>query len=240
MAPVPRSLAALATIPGREAVLAGALTSLRPQVEVLRVVCHDMAEPPACVRQLADEWVCKPDGEGAAAKFRWAGSWSGLYLAVDDDFAYPPDYVETMRRWVRRWKGAALVVGCGRILSPTTARFQDAKRIFAPRQDCPGGWINYGCSGVLAFDTRLQVPSTFPVRNADEAGLAVWAQRRRVPFWLVAHKAGWLRYLIEDREAPTVWKAARADGFTARNGVLAGYLASGGVWNIWKPGGRTA
>lgn len=240
MAPVPRSLAVLATIPGREAILGRVLASLRPQVEALRVICQDMTAPPPAVREFADAWVCHRDTEGAAAKFRWAREWSGLYLAADDDFEYPPDYAATMLRWVRRWKGAALVTGCGRILGPTTARFQDAKQAFAPRTRCPGGWINYGCSGVLAFDTRLEVPTTFPVRNADEAGLAVWAQRRRVPIYLVPHAGDWLRYLIEDRQAPTIWAAAKADGFAARNRVLADYLRTGQVWHIWKPGGRLA
>lgn len=238
MAPVPRSLAALATIPGREAALAGALESLRPQVEVLRVVCHDMTEPPACVRALADEWTCEPDGEGAAAKFRWARAWVGLYLAVDDDFAYPPEYAATMLRWVRRWKGRALVTACGRVLHPKARAFTETARAFAPRQANGGGWVNYGCSGALAFDTGLQVPTTFGTRNADEAGLAVWAQSRRVPMWLVPHPKGWLRYLLPDEPVGTIWAAARATGFRDRNAVLAQWPRAGRRWALYKCPGR--
>lgn len=234
---VPRSLAVMATIPGREAIVGEALRSLRPQVETIRVICHDMTAPPPLVRDLADEYRCEPDTEGAAAKFRWAQAWSGLYFAVDDDFRYPPDYAATMARWVRRWRGRALVTACGRLLPPYATRFQDAKRAFAPRSRCPGGWINYGCSGVLAFDSTLRVPTTFPARNADEAGLAVWAQAHRVPFWLVPHESGWLQYLIEDKAAPTIWNAAKRDGFTARNAVLQSWPRANRPWRVFKMSG---
>ncbi len=226
---IPRSLAALATCPGREAALAIALASLRPQVARLHVVCHDVEQPPDCVRDLADHWVCQPDVRGANAKLDWARSWSGLYLACDDDFEYPADYAETMLRWVKRWKGRALVVGHGRTLKRKARSFTHAAAAGTARTASTGAWINYPGAGALAFDTRLQVPDDIPGKNIEEPHLAIWAQREGVPIWLVPHPANWLRWLLVDQpELPTIWAEEKANGFARRNAVIATH----GPWEV--------
>lgn len=217
---VSRSLAALATVPGREAALARCLASLRPQVERIAVVCHDLEHPPDCVREFADEWICEPDTRGANAKFHWASSWIGLYLACDDDWEYPPDYAATMLRWVKRWKGRALVTTHGRVFEGSPTHFRKASAGWGPRQRNDGGWINYPGAGALAFDTRLAVPQ-LPGKNVDEAELAIWAQRRRVPIWMVPHSAAWLAWLLENMQVPTIWAEEKANGFAKRNAVIA-------------------
>ena len=229
---IPHSLAALATIPGREAALEQALASLRPQVDRLHVVCHDMTEPPDAVRRYADEWRCQPDVRGANAKLDWCQEWAGLYLACDDDFEYPPDYAETMARWVRRWKGKALVCGHGRTLAPTAKTFKQNLAVGTARTATTGAWINYPGAGALAFDTALNVPADLPGKNLEEPHLAIWAQRNRVPIWMVPHPAGWLRWLLEERpELPTIWAGEKANGFAGRNAVIATH----GTWEVFQP-----
>lgn len=230
MTPVPRSMAVLATIPGREDALAECLQSLRPQVEQLRVVCHDMTEPPPSVRRLADLYVCEPDVAGSAAGIRWSQEHEGLYLKCDDDLLYPEDYVATMLRWVRRWKGRALVTAHGRILTPGATEFTDAKQWWTPRGETPaeGTWLNYPGGCALAFDTRVHVPTTVPGKNLEEAHLAVWGQRRKVPMFLVPHAADWLTWLLTTAE-PSIWVAEKASGFAKRNAVLAQHK----LWRVY-------
>lgn len=215
-----RILAAMATVPGREAALAVALASLRPQVDRLHVVCHDMTEPPDVVRRLADEWICEPDTRGSAAKLHWARSHAGLYLGCDDDLRYPSTYVHEMDRWVKRWKGKALVTCHGRVLARDARAFDAVESAWAPRAVTPGTWLNYPGGCALAFDTRLGVPSTVPGSCLEEVYLAVWAQERRVPIWLVPHGATWLHWLLADANLPTIWADAKRTGFAARNEVL--------------------
>lgn len=215
------TLAALATIPGREAALAVCLRSLRPHVDEIRVVCNGFREPPAIVRDLADAFVCEPvDLEGSAAKLRWAGEWTGLYLGCDDDLEYPPEYVDVMAGRVKRWKGRALVTCHGRILRPHSVAFTDVEAAWAPQQANPGAWINYPGGCAMAFDTRLNVPARVPGKNLEEAHLAVWAQRRGVPLWLAKHDAGWLRYLLNGTKLPTIWAQEKGAKFANRNAVL--------------------
>lgn len=214
------SCAALATVPGREAALAATLASLRPQVDAIRVVCHDMTEPPDCVRDLADGWVCEPDRQGSAAKLRWARDWTGLYLGCDDDTIYPEDYAATMLRWVKRYKGKALVTCHGRVLKPKAKRFTDTLFARPPRGTTEGTWLNYPGGCAIAFDTRLQVPDVVPGKNLEEAYLAVWAQTHEVPIWLVPHSETWLGWLLEGQDLPTIWAEEKGNGFANRNAVL--------------------
>lgn len=215
-----RVLAALATVPGREAALAECLASLRPQVDLLKVVCHDTTEPPPVVRDLADEWLCEPDSRGSAAKLHWARSHTGLYLGCDDDLRYPPDYVAVMDRWVKRWKGRALVTCHGRILAKRSRSFTDVLAAHAPRQRTPGRWLNYPGGCAMAFDTRLNVPDRVPGKNLEEAWLAVWAHEHFIPIWLVPHGPDFLAYLLNGKNLPTIWDAERGAGFANRNAVI--------------------
>lgn len=226
------TLAALATIPGREFALRTCLASLRPQVDEIRVVCNGFEEVPAAVREFADAWILEPeDTRGSAAKLEWADRWTGLYLGCDDDLAYPADYVERMRGRVQRWKGRALVTCHGRVLKPTASGFLDVESAWAPQQANPGYWINYPGGCAMAFDTRLNVPNRVPGKNLEEAHLAVWAQRAGVPIWLVAHEAGWLRYLLNGTKLPTIWESEKGARFANRNAVIGPVGARGG-WGV--------
>lgn len=227
------TLAALATIPGREFALRECLASLRPQVDEIRVVCNGFTEVPDVVRELADAWILEPDDtRGSAAKLEWADRFTGLYLGCDDDLAYPADYVDVMRQWVKRWKGRALVTCHGRTLKPDACGFLDASFARAPQQANTGAWINYPGGCAMAFDTRLNIPRVVPGKNLEEAHLAVWAQRERVPIYLVPHAAGWLRYLLAGKDLPTIWAEEKAAGFVNRANVLEKVGTSAEGWRV--------
>lgn len=226
------TLAALATVPGREASLRACLASLRPQVDELRVICHDVETPPACVTEFADRWLCQPDARGSAAKLHWSREWTGLYLGCDDDWVYPPDYANTMQRWVQRWRGKALVVGHGRVMNFRAQTFMDVAMFAPPRSKTDGRWLNYPGCCALAFDTQLDVPDAVPGKNLEEVHLAVWAQRNRVPIWLVPHSADWLAYQL-DKRAPTIWAEEKAAHFANRNAVIQPYSAEH-TWRVFR------
>jgi hypothetical protein len=224
----------MATVPGREDAVRQALASLRPQVERIHVVCNGFEKAPAEVLEFADVTVCDPsDSHGSAAKLAWSRRFVGLYLGVDDDFAYPPDYVETMKRWVKRWRGRALVVCHGRVLKRDARRFEDVERASAPQQENTGGWLNYPGACGIAFDSRLDVPDVVPGKNLEEVHLAEWAQLHRVPVWLVPHPEKWLRYLLEGSKVPTIWEGEKRARFANRNAVIAP-RGTGPGWQVYK------
>lgn len=227
------TLAVLATVKGRETALRSCLASLRPQVDELRVICHDMTSPPDAVLEFGADFVCTPDVSGSAAKLKYADTWKGLYLGCDDDLEYPSDYVATMDRWVKRWKGRALVTCHGRVLKPRARGFLDVLAASSPQQANNGAWLNYPGGCAMAFDTRLSVPPFVPGKNLEEAHLAVWAQRLRVPIWLVPHGAGWLRYLLEGTTLPTIWAEEKGAQFANRNAVLE-EISAGDSWRVFE------
>jgi hypothetical protein len=212
-------LAALATIPGREAALEQALASLRPQVDRLHVMANGFTEPPAAAARYADVVICDPTGKlGSAAKLNWARSWVGLYLACDDDFIYPPTYAQDMLRAVQRWKGRALVAASGRVIADGT--FLGATAAWHINAETPGAWVNYPGGATMAFDTRLKIPNRLPTLNEEEADLAVHCQRAGIPIWLAKHGPDRFRWLLDGAEGRTLWAEAKAEQFARRNAVL--------------------
>jgi len=211
-----RTLAVVVTMPGRP--LEQVLASLRPQVDELAVYCNGFKSVPKSAA-IADHVRCDlANSVGASGKFFLSRQWEGIYLACDDDLCYPPDYVERMRDAVRQFDGRALVTCHGRVLD--AGCFEAAEETYRALDDCPGRWLNYPGSCALAFDTWLRVPDVFP-KNNEESALAVWAQRRGVPIWLLPHCAGWLETLLPPKyDGPTVWKAEKAAGFANRNAML--------------------
>lgn len=230
-------IACLATIPGREESLAKCLASLRPQVDEIRVICHDVEDPPDVVRELADEWICEPDRFGSAAKLRWSREVSGLYLGCDDDLLYPPDYTETMLRWVRRWRGRAICAIGGRVFEGNANTYPtDGRQAGYPIGGNAGEWVNYPNAAGIAFDTRLNVPSIIPEKNQEEAYLAIWAQANAVPVWLVPKPKGWIRWLLEPKNpGPTIWESERSSGYQERQRLMAEPSARG--WTMPVPNG---
>jgi hypothetical protein len=192
-------LAALATIPRREAFLERVLGSLRPQVDRIHVYLNGWQKPPKAVLELADRYEISAENEGAERKLFWAESWDGLYFSCDDDIVYPRDYVAVMREAVERWRGRALVTSHGRsyVPDPRSVHHVLPQSLGLYSQNVrPGRWINHGGTGVMAWDTAtVRVPATYPERNLADLQVAMWAQDNEVPTWLVPHEAHWFESL---------------------------------------------
>lgn len=211
-------LAALVTIPGREESVSRALESLRPQVDRIHVVCHDMTEPPEAVRRLADLWICEPDRRAGSAKLHWSREWDGIYLACDDDWVYPPDYAATMAGWVERFDRHTLVTCHGRLLPANVKHIIDDAQYHARAdRETQGRWLNYPGACALAWHTSLAVPDRIHDMEArEQAALALWAQGHKVPIWLVPHPAGWLQSCLPEG-GRSIWETDKRTGFAAQN-----------------------
>lgn len=231
-----KTLAVLATIPGRQRTLRRCLESLRPQVDTLRVVLNGFRMVPHEVRGLVDEWcIEEEDTRGSAAKLHWARRWDGIYFGCDDDWEYPPDYVERMTRWLSLIEEPAIVCCHGRVLKPRARTFTDVVFAAAPQQENDGRWLNYPGAAGIAWDAgRMNVPEFVPGKNLEEVHLAVWAQRNRVPIWLVPHEARWLKWLLEGSGLPTIWEEEKRAGFANRNAVIEPHSRQGNGWMLYS------
>jgi hypothetical protein len=215
------TLAALASIPTRAEILEGTLRSLRPQVDRIAVYLNGYPEVPAIVHELADEHVLCPENGGAERKFWWADKHDGIYLSCDDDITYPPDYVERMCAELEEHGG--IVSAHGRVY---LGKPYDVERVepgsvgvYHRRVDY-GRPVNHCGTGVAAWDARtVHVPTEWPLRNMADMQLAMWAQGARVPMWLIAHQANWLKSpTIHDTQS--LWHQSRIQGHRKRSEVL--------------------
>jgi hypothetical protein len=232
----PLVLAALASIPSRAHLLPRVLESLRPQVDRLHVYLNGYDSVPESVGEFADNYVLDPTNKGAERKLHWSSSHTGVYLSCDDDFCYLRGYVATMLDAVARWDGRAIVSAHGRTYLGQPAGWHNVapKSIGNIHKDVPSGrWINHGGSGVMAWDTRIvPVPSEFPESNLVDAQIATWAQRARVPMWLVPHPARWLHALAY-LDAKGIFKQSQRDGHKRRSEIIRRHGVEHG-WQLYE------
>lgn len=240
MADRPPTLAALASIPTRAHLLPRVLASLRPQVDKLYVYLNGYDETPACVAELADEHVLDPENRGAEAKLYWADKHEGVVLSCDDDFVYTgtPAYVPTMLAALERWQGLAIVTAHGRTYRGrprSVDAFVPGSRGIIHSCVRRGRFVNHAGSGVMAWDTRrVRIPALgWPERNAADIQIAAWAQRSRVPIWLVPHPGRWLGSLAS-MDPQGIFLTSRATGHATRNRVLHELSAELGGWTLFE------
>lgn len=229
-------LASLASQPRRETLLEGTLRTLRPQVDVLSVYLNGYTAVPRCVLELADRHVLAADNEGAERKFWWAGSDPrGIHLSCDDDIVYPPDYVAVMTAELEAHPGA-LVTAHGRAYrgKPQSIHAIDPASLGLFHHEVKRGRaINCPGTGVLAWDARrLELPTRWDARNMADVQVAVWAQRHRVPIWLVPHRAGWLKSpALHDPRG--LFAQSRHEGHAGRSALIREYGQEHG-WRLWS------
>jgi len=226
------TLAALASIPTRAHLLPRVLEALRPQVDQIAVYLNGYAEIPPDVRALADLVIVDVDGGAAERKLHWAAAHDGLYLSCDDDLSYPADYVATMRAAVDEWGGAAICTVHGREYEGRPRDVHDVVvgSIGTYMMDVPRGrLVNHGGTGVMAWDARrIKVPSTWEHANMVDMQLAIWAQRRSVPMYLVAHASKWID-VLRPQDQTSLWRTSTRDGHDRRSRLLRTHTN----WNRW-------
>ena len=90
----------MATIPKRIPQLEVVVNCILPQVDVLNVYLNNFEEVPWFLKKDKINIVrSQEEGDrGDAGKFYWADKVSGYYFTIDDDIAYPPDYVEALKK----------------------------------------------------------------------------------------------------------------------------------------------
>lgn len=215
-----QTLVAIATTAERAEILPRSLGSLRPQCDRLHVYLNGHAEVPACVVELADTFVHARENEGADRKFFWSHEHRGIYLSCDDDFSYPPDYVERLAQAVEQHGGRALVTAHGCIYPPRPRDIGDMSPATLQTRVPAGRWVNHAGTGALAWDARqIRVPLVFPIPNRSDVQLSAWANGEGYPIWCVAHGPGWLRPL--PHSGPSVTAESRSERHATINRVLA-------------------
>jgi len=189
----------LASIPSRHKALREVIRRLIPQADRINVYLNgygtkpDFLDHPKVVVEMSE--TCSFGDQGDAGKFFWADEVEGYHLVVDDDVAYPEDFVQTLIRWVERYERRA-VVGChGVVLREPFKSYYGSRTVwhFKSKVEVP---VPVQC---IATNSCCYHTSTITVRRVDfkhpnmaDIWLAILGQQQQVPFVCIPHKAGWL------------------------------------------------
>ena len=171
----------MATLSERAGSRAMSIDSLLPQVDRLIVTLGDTL--------------------GDQAKFAACPQASGVFLGVDDDLVYPPDYVATILAGLARHPGC-IVSFHGWTMDSDGERVDNYRCLEKVESDVQ---VHVAGTGVCAFhvDTICPMSADFESKNAD-VWLALKAARMGVPRVVLAHPERWFGY-YEPMGSRTMW-----------------------------------
>ena len=212
----PMIVAGMATMPSRHATLHQALGSILPQVDRLFLFLDGFGEAAVVRHPRIVPLRSEAFGDlGAGGKLLGLTLCNpgDLYLTLDDDIRYPPDFVAQMRSHLEVTKGKAAFGVHGSVLKPAlrsylldrqVARRSDGRPL-PSRVDVLGTDAVLFSTACLAFDVR-----EWEHRNMVDLQFAVECAQRGINRFTVARPAGWLEELEVD-QPDSIARALNAD-----------------------------
>jgi hypothetical protein len=119
-----------------------------------------------------------------------------VIISVDDDIAYPKDYVDRLVEALDKWEGRAIVGVHGRIfLPPHTSYARNAECLhFAHRLKQPRQVHELGCGTSAFVSSLLDVnPHDWASTSMDDLFMAIEAEKRGLPRIAISRRNNWLR-----------------------------------------------
>lgn len=211
------TIVAMATMPERLHILEKTVSSLRPQVDVIRVYLNNFERVPSFLS--SNEGLLSKDAlgdMGDARKFFWFDKNNyDHYLTVDDDMFYPENYAETLIHEFERRQKRAIVGVHGFVFSQpiesyVTSRSKNYKGTWALDSACPVHVIGTATAILSPQTIKLNIEN-FQIRNMADLQLAIVAQKQKVPMVVVARNEKWISELQDatPRNGYSIWKETK-------------------------------
>jgi len=218
-----RKVVSLASIPSREKALEEVVRRILPQTDKLNVYLNGYGRTPEFLKHekisVERSETCAFGDQGDAGKFYWADTVTGYHIVLDDDLAYPPDFVQTLIGWVDKYDRKA-AVGChGATLVEPFGSYYKSRRAFHYRKELaaptPVHLLGTGC---LCYHTNgIKVSRTdFKHPNMADIWFALLGQQQKVPFVCIPHGENWLTDLLVN-QTESIWAASRTGIASKRN-----------------------
>ena len=217
--------AAVASIPGREAQLAAVVAAIAPQVDVLHVYLNGYATVPDFLQGKPAVRVARSQDWGDArdnGKFHFLGEAGSYYLTLDDDLAYPADYVRTLLLNIEKYGRRAVVGVHGIVLADPMNHFYANRTVFHFKSALSSDQsVHLLGTGTVAFhrDTLALTYSDFGEPGMADLWFAIAAKRQGVPLRCIAHGQGWVRSLGDAGQPSLYLEFAKAGGDEVQTGL---------------------
>lgn len=188
-------IACMATIPARRSKLKKVVMSLIDQVDKVFIYMNGHKSAPAWMKDhekigyvLSEN---SPEGDmGDAGKFYWAEVHQGIYLTVDDDLIYPPDYVAQMLEGLDSVKNRAVITMHGALINRGAREYHAGKKLYPLLSvQHKTRHVHIGGTGCMAFDTELIRPlaTWFKKPNMADVWIGAACQRFKIPIVMIPH-----------------------------------------------------
>jgi len=209
MKPLDRQVTiSIASMPSREEGLKESVRRLLPQCDRMNICLNDYPFVPKGLMhpKIQVYQPCSDEALSDHGKFYWCKGMLGYHLTADDDIIYPYDYVEQLvakieqykRRAVISYHGSRFLVAEGRLInypfSRQLIRFGDTTET-----DMTAHMLGTGVGGY--HSTLLNWDYTMIGEGGTDEHLAMYAQARKIPMILAAHRRGWL---LDNKGASTM------------------------------------
>jgi GR25 family glycosyltransferase involved in LPS biosynthesis len=210
------TIASLASIPSRSAMLADTVGSLLPQADRIRVFLNGYGDIPEFLNherievRRSQDW----DDHGDAGKFAWIGAddTPGYRIICDDDLIYAPDFVPVMTRTVASHGNRAIVGGHGILLrQPLASYYEPTSRArtfhFAYKLAQERTVHILGTNALCFHSSAVRMGwQDFLYRNSADIWLALYAQRQKLPMIVPPRAAAWIRENPQAAERETIYR----------------------------------
>jgi hypothetical protein len=232
--------ASLASIPERRETLEQVTASLLPQVDRLNVYLNNYPEVPSFldhekirVIRSQDEGDIRDNG-----KFYFLDAAPrGYYFAVDDDIAYPPDYVQELILKLDQYDHRLIAGVHGVVFPNPIERFYKDRTVFsfkhARERDT---FVNLLGTATVAFhtDTLELSLADFKAPGMADLWLALAAKRQKIPMISIQREQGWMKD-IEPGDAALYREFMKSDDLQTRVIKEAGAWDFAGNADIYSP-----
>lgn len=214
-------IAAIATMASRRETFERVLPVIRAQVHHVFVYLDGYDDVPTFLRDMDRVTVRHAEEVGNLhCSSRWLClrelSAPAVVAVVDDDIAYPPNYVAVLAEVLQHFQGNAMVGVHGRIFLPPHGSYvRDAQPLhFVTRQERAQQVHELGTGTCAFLSSRLPIdPANWPRNDMDDILVAIEAQRLGLPRIAVPRPEGWLKPHAEC-QADSLWVRTRSDDST--------------------------
>ena len=214
-------VASMASMPSREKSLAKVVDSILPQVSELWIYLNDYTRVPHFLK-LDKIRIFRSQNElgdlGDAGKFYNCEEIDGYHFTIDDDLIYPPDYVSRMVASIERHNRKYAITCHGRRFGsmPVASYYRGATENYACLQgQLSDAMVHVGGTGVMAYHTSVLKLSIadFEAANMADIWFAKAANEQGVNILSIAHRRGWIKESVYDRNYTIFSSCSNSDAF---------------------------
>ncbi len=193
----------MATFPERYALFMQVLGRILPQVDEIRIYFNEYEEIPDLPSDSKIKTILGRDKIGDikdTGKFFDLPEEDCYIFTIDDDIAYPENYISNMVHHIEIFQRRCAVGVHGVIFPNEKLGYLESRDVLHFKESCRGQFVDLLGTGVLAFHSSLlKLPlGAFKSKGLCDLWFAVAAHEQGIPLFAIPHGKDWISPLQND------------------------------------------